>query len=120
MSAGHAPVPLEAPGPRVRRWPRNPVAVILVALIRAYRIVFAGRPSPCRFEPTCSAYGLEAVLVHGAGRGAWLTARRIVSCRPGGGLGWDPVPPPRSAASSNTSSNDACPLHVEEAGHGRH
>lgn len=119
MSAGHAPVPQEAVGPVVRRWPRNPVAVILVAVIRAYRIVFAGRPSPCRFEPTCSAYGLEAVLVHGAARGSWLTARRIVSCRPGGGLGWDPVPP-RPTAPPNNSSVAACSSHAQEAGHGRH
>jgi uncharacterized protein len=75
-----------------RTWPRNPVAAALVGGIRVYRLVFAGRPSPCRFEPTCSAYGLEAIIEHGAARGTWMTVRRILRCRPGGGRGWDPVP----------------------------
>ncbi len=67
-------------------------ARLLLLLIRGYRRVFAGRPSPCRFEPTCSAYAVDAVTIHGALRGSWLTARRIGRCRPGGGRGYDPVP----------------------------
>ncbi|MEM8699900.1 MAG: membrane protein insertion efficiency factor YidD, partial [Pseudomonadota bacterium] len=46
----------------------------------------------CRFQPTCSAYALEALERHGAGRGSWLTFRRICRCRPGGASGYDPVP----------------------------
>jgi uncharacterized protein len=60
-----------------------------VALYQAFR---RGRPSPCRFEPSCSVYGAEALARFGALRGSWLTIRRIGRCRPGGGFGLDPVP----------------------------
>ena len=65
----------------------------ILALIRLYRL-FSGAVSPgrCRFIPTCSAYALEAVEVHGAVRGSALAARRICRCHPWGGLGVDPVP----------------------------
>lgn len=65
------------------------------ASVRAYQRVRAGRPSPCRYVPSCSTYALEALEVHGAGRGLWLTTRRLCRCHPWGGHGWDPVPPPR-------------------------
>ena len=51
-----------------------------------------GRPSPCRFFPSCSEYGHEAITVHGARRGLWLTIKRLVRCRPFGPSGFDPVP----------------------------
>lgn len=66
--------------------------------IRTYQAVRAGRPSPCRFQPSCSSYALEAVEVHGAARGGWLAVRRLARCHPFGSHGWDPVPlpdPPR-------------------------
>lgn len=66
----------------------------LPQLIRTYQALRAGRPSPCRFDPTCSAYALDAIEAHGAGRGAWLGARRLARCHPWGGRGWDPVPEP--------------------------
>lgn len=47
----------------------------------------------CRFQPTCSAYALTALETHGPARGAALTIRRMARCRPGGGSGYDPVPP---------------------------
>jgi putative membrane protein insertion efficiency factor len=65
----------------------------LHALVRLYRRLTAHRPSPCRYDPTCSGYALEALEVHGALRGSWLTARRLARCHPWGGQGWDPVPP---------------------------
>ena len=57
-----------------------------------YQHVRAGRPSPCRYQPTCSSYAIEALEVHGAVRGSWLAIRRIGRCHPWGGHGWDPVP----------------------------
>lgn len=61
-------------------------------LIRVYQAARSGRPSPCRFFPTCSAYALEAVEVHGALRGSWLAARRLGRCHPWGAHGIDLVP----------------------------
>lgn len=52
-------------------------------------------PNCCRFTPTCSSYALEALKVHGALYGSWLTLRRLLRCHPWGGSGFDPVPPPR-------------------------
>lgn len=70
----------------------GPVARVLHALVRGYRKVAAGRPSPCRFDPSCSSYALEALERHGAARGSWLAVRRLTRCHPWGGMGWDPVP----------------------------
>ena len=70
----------------------TPAAWLLAAPVRIYRAVRSGRPSPCRYVPTCSAYALEALREHGAARGAWLTVRRLARCQPWGGLGVDPVP----------------------------
>ncbi len=70
----------------------TPPARVLHAGVRGYRRLTAGRPSPCRFDPSCSAYALEALESHGAGRGLWLSMRRLTRCHPWGGLGWDPVP----------------------------
>ncbi|MHB1535699.1 MAG: membrane protein insertion efficiency factor YidD [Acidimicrobiales bacterium] len=60
--------------------------------IRTYQLLRGGRPSPCRFTPSCSSYASEALLRHGARRGIALTARRLVRCRPRGPFGVDPVP----------------------------
>jgi putative membrane protein insertion efficiency factor len=70
----------------------------LVRAVEWYQRAFEGRPSPCRFTPSCSAYAHEALTVHGAGRGSWLTVRRLVRCRPLGPSGWDPVPEPVSSS----------------------
>ena len=70
----------------------SPIARVLHLLVRAYRRLSAGRPSPCRFDPSCSTYALEALERHGAARGSWLTIRRLARCHPWGGMGWDPVP----------------------------
>ncbi|WP_214107900.1 membrane protein insertion efficiency factor YidD [Acrocarpospora catenulata] len=69
-------------------------ARILLAPIRFYRAFISPLLGPrCRFYPSCSAYGLEAIAVHGALRGTWLTIRRIGRCHPFHPGGFDPVPP---------------------------
>ena len=70
----------------------TPAARVLRVLVRAYQVVFSGRPSHCRYLPTCSAYAVEALERHGALRGTWLTARRLSRCHPLGGYGVDLVP----------------------------
>jgi hypothetical protein len=75
-----------------RSRPAHLPARVLMAVIRAYQWVFAWRPSPCRYTPTCSTYALEALETHGVVRGGWLTLRRLGRCHPWGGYGWDPVP----------------------------
>ena len=77
----------------------SPAARLLTAAVRAYRFLRTGAPRWCRYEPTCSAYALEALSAHGAARGTWLTFRRLARCHPWGGLGADPVPPPRDKTS---------------------
>ncbi|MGH9272831.1 MAG: membrane protein insertion efficiency factor YidD [Ilumatobacteraceae bacterium] len=72
--------------------PPDPVPGRLVRLVGWYQRGMDGRPSPCRFTPTCSSYAREALLAHGSWRGLWLTARRLVRCRPFGPSGYDPVP----------------------------
>ena len=64
----------------------------LVALVRTYQTARAGRPSPCRYTPSCSTYAVEALQAHGALRGSWLALRRLSRCHPWGGEGYDPVP----------------------------
>ena len=64
----------------------------LVGLFVLYQAGRGGRPSPCRYLPTCSNYAIEAVQRHGAVRGSWLTIRRLSRCHPLGGHGADPVP----------------------------
>ena len=68
-------------------------ADFLILLIRIYQVTlspFIGRN--CRYSPTCSNYGIEAIKKYGAIKGGWLTIKRILSCNPWGGSGYDPVP----------------------------
>ena len=72
----------------------SPLAHLLALPVRAYRLVaspWVG--NACRFQPTCSAYAIEAIERHGAGRGFWLALRRIGRCHPWSPGGLDPVPP---------------------------
>lgn len=70
----------------------NPPARVMTAGIHLYQRARAGRPSPCRYWPSCSNYALEAINRHGALRGGWLATRRLSRCHPWGGHGVDPVP----------------------------
>jgi hypothetical protein len=67
-----------------------------IAAIRAYQLARSGRPTGCRYLPTCSEYAVEAIEVHGLARGVRLAARRLLRCNPWGGHGVDPVPHRRS------------------------
>ncbi|MFZ9847144.1 MAG: membrane protein insertion efficiency factor YidD [Flavobacteriales bacterium] len=72
---------------------RKIVIKILVGMVRLYQ----GMISPylgakCRYEPTCSQYAVEALNKHGVLKGGWLSTKRICSCHPWGGKGFDPVP----------------------------
>lgn len=72
---------------------RSPLSWILIGLLKAYR--FAISPlygQVCRYHPTCSAYALEAVTLHGSIKGSWLAVRRIGRCHPWAAGGYDPVP----------------------------
>jgi len=69
------------------------IGAFFVVLIRIYQYVLSPlMGTQCRYTPTCSQYGIEAIKKHGSFKGGWLTLKRIASCNPWGGHGHDPVP----------------------------
>ena len=70
------------------------VGGVLILFVRAYQVALSPHiGNCCRFEPSCSAYCIEALRAHGVFRGCGLTFRRMMRCRPFGPSGYDPVPP---------------------------
>ncbi len=70
------------------------VCWVLILCVRAYQVTLSPMlGNCCRFEPSCSAYCIEALKTHGFFKGSWLTLRRLIRCRPLGPSGYDPVPP---------------------------
>ncbi len=65
---------------------------ILVKLIDLYQAAPLHCHSMCRFQPTCSQYMKEAIIMYGSFKGVWLGIKRILRCNPFGGYGYDPVP----------------------------
>ncbi|MFN8027516.1 MAG: membrane protein insertion efficiency factor YidD [Acidimicrobiia bacterium] len=99
-------------------------ARVLGLPIRAYRLVSVHLAPRCRYFPSCSAYALEALEVHGAAKGSWLAVKRVGRCHPWHEGGLDPVPPAsgrrgrrRTGAPDprpNTCSHDAADHAAEE------
>ncbi|MGB0920052.1 MAG: membrane protein insertion efficiency factor YidD [Alphaproteobacteria bacterium] len=76
----------------------SPLGYLMKGFIRLYQLVLSPvLGQNCRYQPTCSAYAVEAIELHGAVKGGWLATKRISRCHPikwlGGGEGYDPVPP---------------------------
>ncbi|MFM9019698.1 MAG: membrane protein insertion efficiency factor YidD [Sediminibacterium sp.] len=71
----------------------NIIVLPFIALVRVYQYGISPLMGPkCRYTPTCSQYTVTALQKHGLFKGGWLAIKRISSCRPGGGEGYDPVP----------------------------
>ncbi|NMM11256.1 MAG: membrane protein insertion efficiency factor YidD [Polaromonas sp.] len=71
----------------------------LIGLVKGYRLLLSPwLGSACRFEPSCSAYSLQALQQHGAAVGSYLTLRRLTRCHPWCDGGSDPVPPKKAAS----------------------
>jgi uncharacterized protein len=69
------------------------VSKLLIGIIRVYQYAISPYlPPSCRYSPTCSSYGIEAIRKYGPVKGGWLTLKRVASCHPWGGSGYDPVP----------------------------
>jgi putative membrane protein insertion efficiency factor len=88
----------------------NPAQHALLFLLRIYRgfispvltALFTPLGFGCRFTPTCSRYAIEAVRVHGALHGGWLSVRRVCRCHPWGSFGEDPVPSAKHSLPEST------------------
>ena len=69
------------------------IARLLILLARGWQLgPSTVLPPTCRYQPSCSAYAIEAIRRYGAARGGWLALRRLLRCHPWGGSGLDPVP----------------------------
>ncbi|MCC7427572.1 MAG: membrane protein insertion efficiency factor YidD [Alphaproteobacteria bacterium] len=102
-----APLPPTAP----RRAP------LLRLFVRGYQLTIRPIIGPnCRFLPSCSDYAIEALGTHGALRGSWLAARRILRCNPWCACGYDPVPPAGGALRCEPAGPAATPTPTDPAG----
>jgi putative membrane protein insertion efficiency factor len=78
---------------KILNWIGKPLEWVLLGLVFLYqRAISPWLPSSCRYTPTCSSYSIEALRKHGAFKGLFLSVKRILSCNPWGGNGYDPVP----------------------------
>ena len=98
----------------------SPLAHLLRLPIHFYRYVISPLLGVnCRFAPSCSEYALEALATHGALKGGYLAARRILRCHPWGGSGYDPVPSTGATGQDGTAA-PACTHSSHKHAHGGH
>ena len=72
---------------------RNFISTIFIFPIKLYQwCISPFLPNACRYTPTCSQYGIEAIKKYGIFKGGWLLLKRLLRCNPWGGSGYDPVP----------------------------
>lgn len=72
---------------------RQALVYLLIFPVKIYKWTISPMLGPsCRYTPTCSTYSIEALKKHGPVKGLWLAIKRIASCNPWGGSGYDPVP----------------------------
>ena len=112
-----APVRADRAAPAAVPWARRAFTFPIVVY---RRLISPLKPTPtCRFHPTCSAYAVEAVHVHGVAKGTWLASVRLAYCLPFHPGGFDPVPPARSAteaAAARPERGPAAPYPAAVAG----
>ena len=71
----------------------RPITLMFIGAVKLYQAVISPlMPQTCRHLPTCSEYTIESLRVFGPIKGTYLSIKRIISCRPGGSHGYDPLP----------------------------
>jgi uncharacterized protein len=91
----------------------SPLARMLTLAVRGYQLVLSPLLGPrCRFYPSCSAYAVQAISRHGAIRGSWLAARRLLHCHPWNPGGVDHVPPKRTSSPGSATGPGAPTLRT--------
>jgi len=94
--------------------PGNIAKQLFILPIKFYqRCISPLLPDSCRYTPTCSHYAVEAIQAYGPFKGTWMGIKRIVSCNPWGGFGYDPVPPVITNFHSHDSSAEQALISVD-------
>ncbi|WP_417466043.1 membrane protein insertion efficiency factor YidD [Kordiimonas sp.] len=87
----------------------SPLAWLALGIVKIYQLLISPILGPnCRYQPTCSAYALEAIRLHGGMRGSWLAICRIARCHPWAGFGYDPVPQSGRSLASEAEAPCRC------------
>lgn len=95
----------------------NPIRLLLIGFLRLYRLLISPLYGQvCRFHPTCSAYALAAIERHGALRGSFLAARRLIRCHPWNAGGFDPVPERGRSLTTGSAGSTVHPAVLAPAG----